>query len=69
MTATAASPLSPAWRAVPDADGPILAMLPQRDWTRRDAAHLVRRTQVGRLGGEIDQALWPTGPQRQSTGF
>ena len=57
MTATAASPLSPAWRAVPDADVSDLSNSTRRDWTRRDAAHLVRRSRLGASCGDIDQAL------------
>jgi uncharacterized protein (DUF1800 family) len=43
MTSAARSPLAPYDAA--------------QGWTQRDAAHLLRRTQVGASGGEIDRAL------------
>jgi uncharacterized protein (DUF1800 family) len=56
MTTASASPLSPAWNA-PDEELTASKSQPPRQWTRRDAAHLVRRTRLGASRGDIDQAF------------
>jgi uncharacterized protein (DUF1800 family) len=56
MTTASTSPLSPAWN-VPDEEATTSNSHSPHEWTRRDAAHLVRRTRLGASSGDIDKAF------------
>jgi uncharacterized protein (DUF1800 family) len=56
MSSATSSLLSPMWEASPDAEEPRRTLLP-KGWTRRDSAHLVRRTRLGASNADIERAF------------
>ncbi len=62
MNAATQKPLSPMWTAS-DAEGRNIDSFGPHAWTRRDAAHLLRRVRLGASHSDIQQAV-TAGPER-----